>query len=265
MTTYFAEELTAPEFSRFVNAETVGVLPLAAIEPHGPHLPLSTDCDIARGHLAHVSQVVDDAIDVLVLPLQTIGHSPEHGGLPGCFTHRAETLLTLWMDVVATFWAVGGRRLIVVSSHGGNAEVAGLLVTRLRAEAGMLAVAASWQRFGYPEGLIEDRERAYGIHGGDIETSLLLHYWPEVVRTDRLMDFASAAEDWDAESTHLRTHGRLRPGWLTRDLNPLGALGNAAAASAAKGRAIAEHQLAGFGALIVDVASFELSRLGAVT
>ena len=264
MTSFFAEELTAPEFAHFVNAQTVGVLPVAAIEPHGPHLPLSTDCDIARGHLAHVADVVADETNVLILPLQTIGHSLEHQGFAGAFTHSAETLLRSWIDIAHVFHAAGGRRLIVVSSHGGNSEVVSLLVMRLRVELDMLAVTASWQRFGYPEGLFDPREPAYGVHGGEIETSLMLHYWPEAVRTDKLEDFASAAETWDAESKEMKTHGRIRPGWMTQDLNPLGAVGNAAAATAEKGRAAAQHQLNGFGELIADVAAFDLGRLGSL-
>lgn len=262
MTTFFAEELTAPEFAHFVDARTVGVLPVAAIEPHGPHLPLSTDCDIARGHLAHVAEVVADETNVLILPLQTIGHSLEHRGFAGAFSHSAEGLLRAWYEVAAVFQAAGGRRLIVVSSHGGNSEIGALLATRLRVEMGMLAVTASWQRFGFPEGVFDPHEPAYGVHGGEIETSLMLHYWPEAVRTDKARDFASAAEGWDAESKELKIHGRIRPGWMTHDLNPLGALGNAAAATAEKGAAAARHQLHGFGELIADVAAFDLNRFG---
>lgn len=262
MTTYFAEELTAPEFAEFVNSRTVGVLPVAAIEPHGPHLPLSTDCDIARGHLAHVGEAVSEETPVLVLPLQTVGLSIEHSGFAGAFTHAPETILTMWTDIVRVFHQAGGRRLIVMSSHGGNSELMGLLVTRLRAELGMLAVAASWARFGQPEGLFAERELAYGIHGGDIETSLMLHYWPEAVRLDRLADFASRAEQWDEGQSRLKVHGRIRPGWLTRDLNPSGALGDASAATAEKGAESARHALEGFAELVAEVAQFDLGRLG---
>jgi creatinine amidohydrolase len=259
--TTFAEDLTAPEFAGFIDAETVGILPLAAIEPHGPHLPLSTDCDIARGHLMHLSDYVADETNVLILPLQTIGHSLEHQAFAGAFSHTAETLLTMWMDVVRPFYRAGGRRLIVVSSHGGNSDVVGILVTRLRAELGMFAVTASWLRFGQPSGVFDDRELAYGIHGGDVETSLMLRYWPDAVRLDLREDFASAAEEWEAEAAELTAHGRTRPGWLSVDLHPSGAVGNAAAATAEKGAASAGHTLRRFGELIADVAAFDLSRL----
>ncbi len=263
MTTTFAEELTAPEFAAFVTAETIGVLPVAAIEPHGPHLPLSTDCDIARGHLLHLGQVVPQETNVLVLPLQTIGYSAEHGALPGTFSHEPDLLLRIWGDVVRAFHRAGGRRLIVMSSHGGNSEVMGLFVTQLRVGLGMLAVSAGWLRFGQPEGLFEPREFAYGIHGGDIETSLMLHYWPEAVRLDRREDFASAAEEWDSAAHEMKVHGRVLPGWMTADLNPAGALGNAAAATAEKGARSAAHALRHFGELVADVAAFDLAQLRA--
>lgn len=258
--TTFAEDLTAAELAARVGAGTVGVLPVAAIEPHGPHLPLSTDCDIARGHLASLAPYVGDDIDVLILPLQAIGASGEHGGQAGVFSHEPETLLRAWMDVARTFHAAGGRRLVVVSSHGGNSPTAQIFVSRLRAELGMLAVTASWLRFGQPERLFDDAELAYGIHGGDVETSLMLHYRPEAVRRDRLAVFASSAREWDAATSHLKAHGRTQFGWLTTDLNPAGALGNAAAATAEKGARSAAHALAGFAALLVEVAAFDLDR-----
>ncbi|GHA17039.1 creatininase [Devosia pacifica] len=261
MTTFFAEELTAPEFAEFVTAETIGVLPVAAIEPHGPHLPLSTDCDIARGHLMQIEEHVDHNVDVLVLPMQTTGHSLEHAGQPGLFTHSAETLLSVWFDIVAPFAAAGGRKLVVISSHDGNAEVVGLLTRRLRVSFEMIAVGASWLRFGQPDGVFAETELAYGLHGGDIETSLMLHYWPEAVRRDQLASFRSEAEQWDSESSHMTVHGQFRPGWLTADLNVSGALGDAAAASADKGALSAERALRGLAELIVDLDRFDIRRL----
>ncbi len=261
MATHFAEQLTAPEFARFAGPHAIAVLPVAAIEPHGPHLPLSTDCDIARGHLVRLADYVSPERDLLVLPLQSIGHSLEHSGFAGVFTHGAETLLAAWSDVVGAAVEAGVRKLIVVSSHGGNSEVVALLATRLRAQQDMLAVSAAWLRFGQPEGLFAENELAYGIHGGDIETSLMLHYWPDAVRQQQLADFDSAASRWDAETRWLKTHGRTRPGWLSRDLNPQGAAGNALLASAEKGAASAEHALRGFAQLVDEVAAFDLGRL----
>ncbi len=261
MPIYFAEELTAPEFGELVAENTIGILPVAAIEPHGPHLPLSTDCDIARGHLAELAEMKHDDIDALVLPLQTIGHSLEHKGFAGAFTQSAETLLSTWGSVAETFYASGGRKLIFISSHGGNSEIVNLLATRLRVELGMLAVSASWLRFGQPDGLFSDHELVYGIHGGDIETSLMLHYLPNAVRVEERLNFASQAAAWDADAKILTVHGKTRMGWMLQDINVRGSVGNALGATAEKGAASAAHALAGFSALLRDVAQFDLRRL----
>lgn len=259
--TYFAEELTAPEFAEFAGPGTIAVLPVAAIEPHGPHLPLSTDCDIARGHLARLREFIDPGHDVLVLPLQAVGHSIEHLPLPGVFTHSAETLLTVWHEVVMTARRAGVRKLIMVSSHGGNSEIVGLLATRLRVEQQMLAVSAAWLRFGQPDGLFDETELAYGIHGGDVETSLMLHYRPDAVRRELLADFVSDAQALDQGTHWLKMHGKTRPGWVSRDLNAHGVAGNALLATAEKGAASARHALNGFAQLVDDVAGFDLDRL----
>ena len=261
MSTLFAEQLTAPAFAAFVGARTVGVLPVAAIEPHGPHLPLSTDAEIARGHLAHVADHVDERHDVLILPLQQVGSSIEHEGFPGVFSHAPETLLMTWADIVRPFHEAGGRRLIVISSHGGNSETVGILVQRLRARLGMLAVSAAWLRFGQPEGPFDPDELNYGIHGGDVETSLMLHYRPELVQIEALRDFSPVARAWDAEARRLSTHGRTRMGWMTRDLGAEGAVGDPTGASADKGALSAAHALNGFAELVADVAAFDLARL----
>jgi len=261
LATLYAEELTAQEFGSFVGPHTVGVLPVAAIEPHGPHLPLSTDCDIARGHLAELPHYVAEGVDVLVLPLQTVGYSAEHAAAPGAFSHEPETLLTVWMDVVSVFRKAGGRRLVIVSSHGGNSEVVALLVQRLRLRHLMLAVTASWLRFGQPERLFDASELDYGVHGGAIETSLMLHYWPDAVRRDALQDFPSAAPLM--EGKHLSLHGRTRLGWMASDLNPAGFVGNALGATADMGARSAEHALSGFAQLIGEVAAFDLGLIAA--
>lgn len=258
----FAQDLTAAEFSALVDAKTVALLPVAAIEQHGPHLPLSTDCDIALGHLAALPDYLDPARNVLVLPLQTIGHSLEHAGFAGVFSHDAETLLKSWEDVANVFVRAGGRRLIVVSSHGGNSEVVGLLNQRLVARQPMVAVSSAWLRFGQPEGLFGPDEQAWGIHGGAVETALMLHYWPHKVRHAALAEFTSAGREWAEGATHLGINSRHRQSWMTGWLNPTGALGDARGASAQQGALSAAHALKGMGQLIAEVAQFDLARLG---
>ena len=122
----------------------------------------------------------------------------------------------------------------------------------------------SWTRFGHPDGMFQDVERRRGIHGGDIETSLMLHFRPDLVDMSKAEDFASiAAGTEEAEFTHLGPTGTHSFAWIASDLNPHGVVGNAAIATAEKGRAVAEHQARGFVELLRDVRKASLKGFGA--
>ncbi len=89
----FWTELTSSDFSARDLRSEIAVLPVAAIEQHGPHLPVGTDTIIAEGMLVTARALIDDALDVIVLPVQTIGKSNEHAKWPGTVTLTAESAL----------------------------------------------------------------------------------------------------------------------------------------------------------------------------
>lgn len=244
-----------------VDEETIAILPVAATEAHGPHLPVSTDCDIAQGHLSALAPYLSSPIDAVVLPVQRIGASREHLWAQGTQSRDEGALIAEWFEVAEQWARAGGRRLVIVSSHGGNTPVVESVILKARAELGMLAVGTAWLRFGMPEGLFDDDERRYGIHGGAIETALMLHYCPGKVDMGGAANFGSALETIEAGMTHLTAYGRHRFGWLSSDLNPNGVVGDATVATADKGAALADHILEGFAQLLDDVARFDLSWL----
>ena len=253
-------DLTADELGA-LDARAVAVLPVAAIESHGPHLPLATDAVIAEGLLAELAGCAP-AGDVLVLPVQQIGKSDEHLSFPGTLTLSAETAIRAWVEIGASAARIGLRRLVIVSSHGGNSEVVGIVARELRRRFGMLAVATAWLRFGRPEGLFDADEIRHGIHGGDVETSLMLHFRPDLVRRDRLGNFVPASCDMERDFAWLRATGPAAFAWMAEDLNRAGACGNAGLATAEKGRRLADHIVREFARLIEDVSRFDLARLG---
>lgn len=240
---------------------TVAILPVAATEAHGPHLPFSTDCDIAQGHLGALAPYLDDAVDAVVLPIERVGASAEHARFPGTQTLPFNALIDRWFAIAQSVAAAGGRRLVVVSSHGGNTPAVDAVILRARAELGLLAVGTAWMRFGFPDGLYPASEQKYGIHGGAIETALMLHYRPDLVARDAIADFPSRLRDLETRNRHLSAFGPHRFGWLSNDLNVLGVVGDARLASAEKGAAHADHILKGFAGLIEEVAGFDLGWL----
>ncbi|WP_127143151.1 creatininase family protein [Pelagibacterium montanilacus] len=240
-------------------AETVAILPVAATEAHGPHLPASTDCDIAEGHIAALAGSLSSAIDAVVLPIARIGASLEHSGFAETQSRDVADLVADWTSIAGRVAGAGCRRLVIVSSHGGNTPVVDAVTLNARARFSMLAVGTAWLRFGQPDGLFDEIERRHGIHGGAIETSLMLHYRPDLVKMDKAGQFPSRLARWETEFDRLSAYGPHRFGWMSTDLNDLGVVGNAGAADAAKGAALAAHILNGFNELLADVARFDLS------
>lgn len=248
-----------PEYEAIDADAAIAILPLAAVEQHGPHLPVGTDALIAAGMLETVIARLPDDLDIRILPLQAVGKSNEHLYAPGTLTLPATVAIEAWTELGVSVHRAGIRKLVIVNSHGGNEEIMGIVARELRVRCNMLAVKTSWTRFGLPDNLFSELERRDGIHGGDVETSLMLHFRPELVAMTAAQDFRSL----NAEAVD--TYRRLGPtgphafAWIASDLNPEGVVGEASKATAEKGRRVAEHQAAGFLELLADVRAVSLA------
>jgi creatinine amidohydrolase len=249
--------LTMDEFA----ADRIAVLPVAAIEQHGPHLPVGVDTCIAEAYLARVRALLPADSPALFLPVQAIAASDEHRAYPGTLTLSPETALAAFIEIGESVCRAGIRKLVIVNSHGGNIALIDLAARQLRVRHTMLAVHCSWSRFGYPDGLFSPAERTHGIHGGDIETSIMLAACPELVRRDRIADFKPATYAMERDYRWLRADFPAGFGWMTQDLHASGAVGNAAAATAEKGAAALDHGARAFVELLKDVEKFDLAQL----
>jgi creatinine amidohydrolase len=239
----------------------IAVVPVAAVEQHGPHLPLHVDVSIASGYLARVQKLLPGTLPVTILPMQQIGKSDEHRDFPGTLTFSWETLIRAWVELGESVHRAGVKKIVFVNSHGGNSSVLDIVTRELRARFGMLAVLTSWHRLGYPEGLFEPGERIHGIHGGEIETSLMLAFAPADVRMEKLDDFVPGTREMETSFKQLRAAVPGGFGWMTQDLQETGAIGNAKAGTAEKGERAAEFGARAFVELLEDVDRFDLKRL----
>ncbi len=246
------------EYAGIDPESTIAILPVAAIEQHGPHLPVSTDTSIMQGMLESVIARLPDDLDIRILPIQAVGKSNEHLHALGTLTLPATVLIEAWTELGVSIARAGVKKLVVVNSHGGNEEIMGIVTRELRVRFGMLAVKTSWQRFGRPAGMYPELEDRHGIHGGDVETSLMLHFRPDLVDMTQARNFKSRVAAAENDLALLRHTGTHAFAWIASDLNPHGAVGNAAIATAEKGRLTAEHQADGFITLLRDVRGIAL-------
>jgi creatinine amidohydrolase len=251
-------DLTSEDFGTRDMSRTIAVLPVAAVEQHGPHLPVGVDTYINEGYLARMMALVPEDLDVLVLPVQTVGKSNEHLAFPGTLTLSAETAIRAWTEIGESIHRAGCRKIVFANSHGGNVAVVDIVARELRVRHGLLVVNAAWHRLGYPPGLYSDVETRFGIHAGDTETSLMLALRADAVRMDRAEDFLPRSVAMEQRFTHLRATQPIGFAWMSQDLHPAGAMGEAAQATRDKGEASLEHGARAFVELLREVDEFSL-------
>jgi creatinine amidohydrolase len=254
-------EMTWQEIAGAETARWIAVLPLAAVEQHGPHLPLGVDTYIAEAYLARVHEILPDDLPVTFLPVQRVGVSVEHLSYPGTLTLSPATAIAVWTELGESLTRAGVRKLVLVTSHGGNVSAMELVARDLRARLGMLAVTVGWHRFGYPDGAFSAEEKKHGIHGGDIETSLMLAAAPQTVHMDEAPNATPATLGMAREFKWLGAYRPAGFAWMTQDLNPTGAVGDATQANAQKGKASLEQGAQAFVELLREIDRFDLARL----
>ena len=251
-------------------ARTIAVLPVAATEQHGPHLPLSVDTVLVDGVVAAALAHLPDALRVLFLPTQAVGLSPEHARFPGTLTLRSDTVVRLWTEIGECVAAAGIKKLVLFNSHGGNVSLMDIVARDLRARLDLLVYSVSW--FNLPlrddtgqdvNTLFSANEHRFGIHGGDVETSMMLALDPAQVDMAQAQDFHSTSQDRAEQFAILGNGKSAKLGWQMQDYNPAGAVGNAAAATADKGRSVVMAAGRSLAQLLIEVDQLPLSLLAA--
>jgi creatinine amidohydrolase len=248
-------EMTSAEIAG-LGDPTIVILPVAATEQHGPHLPTGTDSFILTGILETLTQK-REAAQAVALPLQLIGWSSEHSDLPGTLSLDAELLAAGWVALGTAVAAAGLKRLLILNSHGGNPPPIALAAMRLRAQHGLLVVQTHWEALAEPAAVAPAGAPARDWHAGWIETSVMLHLRPELVALDK----ASRREMRYPEG--LPPDGPAPWAWMTTDLNPSGVIGDPLLASAALGSQLVERAAAGLAELICRMAAAPWPSSGA--
>ncbi len=256
---YRYNRLTWSEMNEAIAAQKLVILPTASTEQHGPHLPLETDVMIGEAYLARVRELLPNTSPVTFLPIQKVGISTEHIDFAGTLTLSTEAALKEWTALGESVARAGVKKLVMVTSHGGNSAAMMLVAQDLRAYHGLLAVTTSWSRFGVPDGLFPEEELRHGIHGGAVETSIMLAKYKEHVRVGAIADFRSSSVAMERQYRWLSTQRPAPFAWQVQDLNESGAVGNATLATAEKGEQLLDCGARRFIELLDDVDKFDVS------
>ena len=258
--TRFWSDLTTADFAALDKTRAIAVLPVAATEQHGPHLPLSVDTDIVNGVVAQAIPFLPGDLPALFLPTQAVGFSPEHTRFPGTLTLKSDTLIRLWTEIGECVASSGVQKLVLFNAHGGQVGAMDLVARDLRARLGMLVYSVNW--FSLPlvdaqgqdvNALFSADEHRFGIHAGEIETSMMLALRPEQVRMAQAEYFRSASQSRAADFPILGNGKSAKLGWQMQDYNLEGAVGNAGAATAEKGQALLDAAGRGLAAMLVEI------------
>ena len=243
----FWADLTTRDFAQLHASgqarQTVAVLPVAAIEQHGPHLPLSVDATLLQGVIDAALPLLPGALPVLFLPPQVVGLSPEHIRFPGTLTLSPATVIALWTEIGECVARAGVKKLLLLNGHGGQVSVMDIVARELRTRSKLLVYSSSWFSLPLPDavaGQFSAEEHRFGIHAGEIETSMMLHLAPETVHMAHARDFRSTSQDRAERFAILGNGKSAKLGWQMQDYHVAGAVGNAAAATAEKGQAVVE-------------------------
>ena len=256
----FWADLKSPDFARLDLGRCIAVLPVAAIEQHGPHLPLHVDATLVEGVIAATLPHLPAALPVLFLPTQAIGFSPEHTAFAGTLTLKANTIIALWTEMAESVARTGVKKLVLLNSHGGQVGLLDVVARDLRARLGMLVYSVNW--FNLPlhgeagesiNDLFSADEHRFGIHAGEIETSMMLALKAHQVDMAKAQNFHSTSKDRAKQFSLLGDGRSAKLAWQMQDYNPQGAAGNAAAATADKGHAVLGAAGRSLAQLLVEV------------
>lgn len=250
---------------------TIAVLPVAATEQHGPHLPLSVDSAIAdaivNASIARLEALqnqlpkqLEKVPSALFLPTQTIGYSPEHQSFKGTLSLEPTTIINVWLEIGACIAKTGIRKLVLFNSHGGNVGVMDMVARQLRVRHGMLVYSSSWNQLPLSDAAMaafSAHEQRFGVHAGDLETSMMLHIAPHLVNMAKAKNFASSSEKRAQQFAVLGNGKSAKMGWQMSDYNEQGAAGNAQAATAEKGRLLLDSAAEQLVLLLAELSQVE--------
>ena len=247
-------DLSGPEVADSLTPDSVVVLPVGAIEQHGPHLPLSVDTVIADEVASALLNAVGGDIDLWLLPTLAVSKSNEHLWSPGTLSLSAETLLRVLDDLATCIAATPARRLVFLNGHGGNSSLLVTACRDLRVAHGLLTFLVHPFIPPASGGPSTEEELGMGVHGGLHETALFAYLRPDEVDMKQAV---RSVPEWMAANEWVRFGGSVQFGWTSRDFGPQGHIGDPTGATVDLGRALFDEVVGAMASQLREIAGFD--------
>jgi len=255
----YLAHLAWPDIAALDKSDGVVILPIGAIEQHGPHLPTVTDSLLVTHLLDATLAALPESVNAWALPPLNYGKSNEHTGFPGTIKLSAATLLAVLHDIAESLHEAGFRRLALINGHGGNSALLEVAARDIRAATGLHCFCLQPGLYVDPPFAISAEEKRLGFHAGELETSLMLAIAPDLVDMDKaITHFAHFPET----ETELFFFGAASTAWLSRDWSPSGIFGDATLGTAEKGQALIAAAVTRLGKIITALSRFEVGLEG---
>lgn len=238
---HYLTELRSDEVAALDKQATIVVLPVAAHEQHGKHLPIGTDTLILEGVLRSFEAHLPADFSILVLPTVSVGKSNEHMSFPGTLTYSLETLVGILRDTAKSVARHGFEKLVFLNSHGGNTDVLNAMARDVRDDYHLRPFVIDWWFTDFWAELLRDIQespRDGVFHACELETSLMMALRPELVNEQALV--AAFPPEQMRQNKYVTVFGPVNMGWITPDISPCGVIGDATKGTPEKGRKMLE-------------------------
>lgn len=252
--TRFLPRLSAKQVAELDKEDALVVLSLGAVEQHGYHLPVMTDALIGEETLTRVFTKIKPETNIWMLPPISYGKSNEHLGIPGTISLSANTLQSIIIDIAESLKLSGFRRLMLFNTHGGNADLINVVAREIRIRTGLMVFSMMPYAFRVADDIFTKREWEDGIHGGDVETSVVLSIKPDWVDMSLAVNEFPQLDKYE----YLTLESSVRFAWSMKDISDSGIAGDATIATAEKGEILQERVTTLLAQAFEELCTFEI-------
>ena len=251
----YLDTLSSNEIAELDKEKGVVILPIGATEQHGAHLPIITDTRQVTAVLEAAFEVLDETTKAWALPALPYSKSNEHNAFSGTISLSAQTLSAVLQDIASSVNRAGFRRLVFLNGHGGNVGLLDSLARDIHQETGLMCFTIQpsyWLQAPFD---ITDDEKRFGIHAGELETSLMLKLEPTLVKIDKAIKHFP-----DFPTSDLHFFGAASVAWLFHEWSSSGVFGDATLGTAKKGEQLLDNAAKRLASLITTLSTFEIKH-----